>query len=94
MTCRSTDLTRRCGRGFSVDNLETRRRFGLAYPEALSSETPSRDSAGAGNSEPGSRTSRPPELAAGFPRSWSHDVHLVRPTRTRQQLERARTGRR
>jgi predicted nuclease of restriction endonuclease-like (RecB) superfamily len=78
----STDLARRFGRGFSVDNLETMRRFWLAYPEALSSETPSRDSAGAGNSETVSRNSRPPELAARFPLSWSHYVHLVRHTRS------------
>jgi predicted nuclease of restriction endonuclease-like (RecB) superfamily len=40
----SSDLTRRVGRGFSVDNLELMRRFYLAYPAPEISETPSRKS--------------------------------------------------
>lgn len=38
----SNDLTKRFGRGFSVDNLESMRLFYLSYPEALISETLSR----------------------------------------------------
>ncbi|MBF6595603.1 MAG: hypothetical protein IVW51_14325, partial [Thermaceae bacterium] len=40
----SADLTARLGRGFSVDNLETMRRFFLAFPGAQISETVSRES--------------------------------------------------
>jgi len=39
----SSDLTVQFGRGFSVDNLENMRRFFLAYPQPLISETPSRN---------------------------------------------------
>jgi len=35
-------LTKRFGRGFSVDNLESMRLFYLSYPETLISETLSR----------------------------------------------------
>jgi predicted nuclease of restriction endonuclease-like (RecB) superfamily len=44
----SSDLTRRAGRGFSVDNLELMRRFYLAYPTPEISETSSRESASGG----------------------------------------------
>jgi hypothetical protein len=44
----SSDLTRRAGRGFSVDNLELMRRFYLAYPTPEISETSSRKSASGG----------------------------------------------
>jgi hypothetical protein len=40
----SADLTGRFGRGFSVDNLELMRRFFLAYPRSVISETLSRKS--------------------------------------------------
>jgi hypothetical protein len=40
----SSDLTRRFGRGFSVDNMELMRRFYRAYPHAEISETASRKS--------------------------------------------------
>lgn len=39
----SSDLTAQFGRGFSVDNLENMRRFFLAYPQPIISETPSRN---------------------------------------------------
>jgi hypothetical protein len=39
----SSDLTRRAGRGFSVDDLELMRRFYLADPAPEISETPSRE---------------------------------------------------
>ena len=55
----STDLTRRAGRGFSRDNLELMRRFFLAFPRPLKSETVSRKS---GTASP------------LFPLSWSHCV--------------------
>jgi hypothetical protein len=38
----SRELTRRFGRGFSVDNLETMRLFYIAYASFAISETPSR----------------------------------------------------
>jgi hypothetical protein len=38
----SSDLTAQFGRGFSVDNLEYMRRFFLAYPRSIISETLSR----------------------------------------------------
>lgn len=40
----SSDLTRHCGRGFSVDNLERFRSFYLAWPQARISATPLRKS--------------------------------------------------
>ena len=63
-------------------NLETMRRFWQAYPEAANSETPSRDFVVAPKSETPSRISHVPGLAARWPLSWSHYVHLVRHTRS------------
>lgn len=67
----SHDLTRRFGRGFSPDNLETMRLFYQAYPSAKISETPSRKSS----------------LQALFPLSWSHYVLLVKRARSREARE-------
>ncbi len=47
----SADLTQQFGRGFSPDNLEYMRRFYLAYPSSLISETLSRISEGEPESE-------------------------------------------
>jgi predicted nuclease of restriction endonuclease-like (RecB) superfamily len=60
----SLDLTKRFGRGFSVDRLETARLFYLAYPAPSISATASRKLA----ISPASR----------FTLSWSHYVLLIR----------------
>ncbi|MBI5385776.1 MAG: DUF1016 domain-containing protein [Verrucomicrobia bacterium] len=86
----SADLTKRLGRGFSTDNLETMRLFYLAYPSACTiSETPSRkllsvDSGAAATdiSETVSRKSSLTRLANRFPLSWSHYVLLLRRSRS------------
>ncbi|HVX85350.1 MAG TPA: PDDEXK nuclease domain-containing protein [Phycisphaerae bacterium] len=76
------DLTKRYGRGFSADNLETMRRFYLCYstPQNIS-ETVSRKLPQE-ISETVSRKSaillRPPQPGPVFPLSWSHYVLLVR----------------
>jgi predicted nuclease of restriction endonuclease-like (RecB) superfamily len=72
----SVDLTGRFGRGFSVDRLETMRRFYLAYPDPTNSATASRKS-GRSNSATASRTSGIAELATRFPLPWSHYVRLL-----------------
>ena len=51
----SEDLSRRFGRGFSVDNLESMRLFYLAYPPSRISETVSRKSDHKAKSETPSR---------------------------------------
>lgn len=61
----SEDLTRRFGRGFSVDNLENMRRFYLAYKSRSISETPSR------------KSSSLPATSDLFPLPWSHYVSLL-----------------
>ena len=80
----SADLTRRLGRGFSVDNLETMRLFYLAYKRGHISETVSRISPGdedqVGKSETMSSNSE--KLGASFPLSWSHYVLLLRRCRS------------
>ena len=77
----SRDLTRRFGRGFSADNLESMRAFYLTYPPAVISETVSRKLAQAdgesGKSETVSRISEGANLALAFPLSWSHYVRLL-----------------
>jgi len=86
----STDLSKRFGRGFSIDNLETMRLFYLAYlPARTISETPSRKllspvsgAAVTGISETVSRESSRARLAERFPLSWSHYVMLVRRSRS------------
>ena len=74
----SGDLTARFGRGFSVDNLETMRRFFDAYPPGRISETSSRKSRGTKKSETLSRKSHLAELVGRFQLSWSHYVLLLR----------------
>ena len=86
----SADLTKRFGRGFSADNLETMRLFYLAYLDARKiSETPSRkllptvtDPVSAEISETVSRKSSLALLTENFPLSWSHYVMLVRRSRS------------
>jgi len=86
----SDDLNQRFGRGFSTDNLETMRRFYLAYLTARNiSETPSRKLLPASSgtvateiSETVSRKSNLSFLAEKFPLSWSHYVMLVRRSRS------------
>lgn len=68
----SGDLTRRFGRGFSVDNLENARRFYLAFRDRQISETPSRKSLPAKSETP------PRNSSARFPLAWSHYALLVR----------------
>jgi len=77
----SADLTKRFGRGFSVDNLETARLFYVTYPVHEISETASRKLS-PGKSETASRKSMRLESLARFPLSWSHYVLLVRRIRT------------
>ncbi len=75
----SQDLTKRFGRGFSVDNLENMRLFYLAYPGGQISEAPSRKSVpdvGLEKSETVPRIFDGP--APPFPLSWSHYVLLLR----------------
>jgi len=74
------DLTRRLGRGFSVDRLETARLFYLAYSVPSIPATTSRKSL-AGNSATASRIS-PGLPVARFVLSWSHYVLLVRRARS------------
>ncbi len=74
------DLTKRFGRGFSPDNLETMRRFYLAYGAEIS-ETLSRKSAGR-KSETLSRKFGLDALAQRFPLPWSHYALLVRRARS------------
>lgn len=76
----SGDLSRRFGRGFSVDNLENMRRFFLAYPPALISETLSRKSEGglsAKKSGAVSVTFDLLDLAQIFALPWSAYVSLL-----------------
>ncbi len=77
----SADLTKRFGRGFSVDNLETARLFYIAYPGHEISETASRKLP-LEKSATASRKSMAIEPFGRFPLSWSHHVLLVRQIRT------------
>jgi predicted nuclease of restriction endonuclease-like (RecB) superfamily len=76
----SEDLTKKFGKGFSVDNLENMRLFYLAYPRDRISETLSRKLNGQRNSETPSRNLTVQELAAFFTLSWSHYILLVKRT--------------
>jgi predicted nuclease of restriction endonuclease-like (RecB) superfamily len=78
----SADLTRRFGRGFSRDNLETMRLFYLAYRQGEIPETASRKSPDSGISGTLSRKSPVEVLGGRFPLPWSHYVLLVRRTRS------------
>lgn len=73
----SDELTRRFGRGFSVDNLETMRLFYMAYARIEISETVSRKLTKR-KSETSSRILAIESLADRWPLSWSHYVMLVR----------------
>ncbi len=76
----SADLTTRFGRGFSPDNLENMRRFFLAYPLSVISETLSRKSGESSleeNSETVSGKFALPELAQVFTLPWSAYVRLL-----------------
>ena len=90
----AADLTRRFGRGFSTDNLESMRRFYRAFPPAKISETLSRKSSAprirqttSGKSETASRISDVVTLAEAFPLPWSHYVLLVRKSRSLEALD-------
>ncbi|MCX7011392.1 MAG: DUF1016 N-terminal domain-containing protein [Candidatus Sumerlaeota bacterium] len=89
----SADLTLRFGRGFSADNLESMRRFYLAFPSTTISETVSRKSrpqirqTASGKSETPSRISELDALATAFPLSWSHYALLVRRSRSPEALD-------
>ena len=90
----AADLTRRFGRGFSTDNLESMRRFYRAFPPAKISETVSRKSSepgirqtASGKSETVSRISDVVALAEAFPLPWSHYVLLVRKSRSLEALD-------
>jgi predicted nuclease of restriction endonuclease-like (RecB) superfamily len=76
----SEDLTKKFGKGFSVDNLENMRLFYLAYPHDRISETLSRKLNGQRNSETPSRNLSVQELAAFFTLSWSHYILLIKRT--------------
>jgi predicted nuclease of restriction endonuclease-like (RecB) superfamily len=80
----SEDLSRRFGRGFSVDNLESMRLLYLAYPPSRISETVSRKSDHKAKSETASRIFTLPELTSAFPLSWSHYVLLVKRSRSEE----------
>jgi predicted nuclease of restriction endonuclease-like (RecB) superfamily len=73
-------LTKKFGKGFSVDNLENMRLFYLAYPHDRISETLSRKLNGQRNSETPSRNLSVQELAAFFTLSWSHYILLIKRT--------------
>jgi predicted nuclease of restriction endonuclease-like (RecB) superfamily len=74
------DLSDRFGRGFSADNLETMRRFYVAYASEIS-ETPSRKWI-TDKSETPSRESALHGPLSRFPLPWSHYVLLVRRSRS------------
>jgi predicted nuclease of restriction endonuclease-like (RecB) superfamily len=81
----SIDLKARCGRGYSVDNLELMRVFYRTYPvgpisETLSRKLPSAQALqGPGEkSETMSRIFERAQLEHSFPMSWSHYVLLCR----------------
>ncbi|MBI5528262.1 MAG: DUF1016 domain-containing protein [Deltaproteobacteria bacterium] len=73
----SADLTTRCGRGFSVDNLELMRRFYHAYQPGQISETLSRNLGPDVISETPPRNLGAGDLATVFPLPWSHYVRLL-----------------
>jgi predicted nuclease of restriction endonuclease-like (RecB) superfamily len=88
----SEDLSKRLGRGFSRDNLESMRLFYLAFPPAQISETLSRKSPGSRRHSPSHKsetTSRIFDLgviAEVLPLSWSHYVHIVRRSRSPEAM--------
>ncbi len=77
----SGDLTRRFGRGFSADRLETMRLFYIAYPPEEISATASRK-LGPRKSATVSRNFNLTPLTQRFALSWSHYALLVRRSRS------------
>ena len=76
----SLDLTQQFGRGFSPDNLENMRRFFLAYPTTVISETLSRISSNESVSpisETASGKLTLVQLTQAFPLPWSAYVRLL-----------------
>ena len=78
----SSDLGKRFGRGFSVDNLESIRLFCLTYMESKISQTVSRKLAEPKKSGTPSRIFFLDDLMTAFPLSWSHYVLLNRRCRS------------
>jgi predicted nuclease of restriction endonuclease-like (RecB) superfamily len=84
----SADLTKRFGRGFSVDNLERARKCFLTFTSAKKSATPLRISAPAGfapisatalrKSQVEEVIERLRNIAERFPLPWSHYTRLLR----------------
>lgn len=84
----SADLTKRFGRGFSVDNLERARKFYLTFASVKKSATPLRISASTPlapisatplrKSQDDDLAERLREIAAQFPLAWSHYTRLLR----------------
>jgi predicted nuclease of restriction endonuclease-like (RecB) superfamily len=82
----SADLTKRFGRGFSIDRLETARLFYRAYPPIGSSDNQPLNSATASRNLPtkksatlSRKSTRPPAATTPeFRLSWSHYVLLIR----------------
>ena len=86
----SADLSARFGRGFGVDSLETMRLFYLTYPSSQISESLIRKSdrpAHPRNSESPIRNFDLAQLAQIFPLTWTHYIHLMRRTRSREERE-------
>ena len=87
----AADLTKRFGRGFGVDNLESMRLFFQSYPKAKISESLIRKSAGlsrtGGNSESPIRNFTLNDLATAFPLNWTHYVRLIRGCRSAAERE-------
>jgi hypothetical protein len=76
------DLSSRFGRGFSADNLETMRRFYVAYASEISETLPRKSSTD--KSETLSRKSTLDGLSDRFALPWSHYFLLVRRSRSPQ----------
>jgi len=84
----SIDLTRRFGRGFSVDNLERARKFYLTFLSAKKSATALRISSSTAiapisatplrKSQAGEMVERLRGIAERFPLPWSHYTRLLR----------------
>ena len=84
----SVDLTKRFGRGFGVDSLESMRLFYLSYPPKPISESPIRKSLTAlpaQKSETAIRNFSADPVLRQFPLSWTHYIHLIRRTRSTQE---------
>lgn len=73
----SADLQSRFRKGFSVDNLESMRKFYITWPPVKISDTVSRKSGDDPKSETASRIFTLDDIAKSFPLSWSHYVALL-----------------